>query len=173
MAVVATLAAVNPPRRSVELDPRPRPPVAAAGAVLVLAVVVVVAWTSDPVLDALDVSDATWRVAAGLVLAARGLLDLVLTPRPEPEGWTGWAEAVVPVAFPVLLRPEVVAIGLAAGTDQGVAVASLAAALALGLTVAATSWLTNRRAARALGAVVSAAAVALGISLIIAGVLDL
>ncbi|MFN3215401.1 MAG: hypothetical protein ACE367_02780 [Acidimicrobiales bacterium] len=173
MAFLATMLAVNPPRRALELDPRPRPDAAALGAAAVLAVVVVVAWVSDPLLSALDVSDPNWRIAAGLVLAARGLVDLVLAPKPFPEGWSGRGEALIPVAFPVLLRPEVAAIGLAAGTDQGVVVAGAAAAVALAAAVAATTWWTKQAPARAVAGVISAAAAAVGITLMVQGVLDL
>lgn len=173
MAFLATMLAVNPPRRALELDPRPRLAVAALGAAVVWAAVVVVAWVSDPLLSALDVSDPNWRIAAGLVLAVRGLVDLVLAPRPFPEGWSGRAEALIPVAFPVLARPEVVAIGLAVGTDQGVVVAGAATAFALAAAVAAMTWWTRRAPARAVAAVISAAAAAVGITLVVQGVLDL
>jgi small neutral amino acid transporter SnatA (MarC family) len=173
MAFLAMMLAVNPPRRALELDPRPRPDIAALGAAVVLAVVVVVAWMSDPLLSALDVSDATWRIAAGLVLAARGLVDLVLAPRLFPEGWSGSSEALIPVAFPVLMRPEVVAIGLAVGTDRGVVVAGAAAAVALAAAAAAMTWWTQQAPARAVAAVISAASAAVGITLMVQGVLDL
>jgi small neutral amino acid transporter SnatA (MarC family) len=84
-------------------------------------------------LDSLDVSPESFRLAAGLVLTLEGLRALVL-PRPaaEPE-LPQLGAALVPVAFPLLLQPGVVVLALAAGGEgvAGEAIGALAAALVL------------------------------------------
>jgi small neutral amino acid transporter SnatA (MarC family) len=144
LVVAAMLvAAVNAPRRRRALSISERPMaerrlIAAIGAGLLAAAVVAVALLADPLLDALDISAPNARIAAGLVVAAGGLGELV-TPRPRagaaPRGWTA---AVAPVWFPVLFRPEVGLAALSLGEDHGVAVA-LAAALVAGASVIAVA----------------------------------
>jgi hypothetical protein len=126
----------------------------AAGAA-VIAVGVVLA---DPFLDALDISPESFRIAAGLVLAAAGLRTIV---RPEPSG---------PFAAS-LVTPELACLAISAGADEGIAAALGAGALAL-VVVAVT--------ARALPAAVvgratpflAALQVVVGVALVVAGVRD-
>jgi hypothetical protein len=97
-------------------------------AVLVLA--------ADPIRDALQVSAPTLRIAAGLVLVVASLLQL-LRPRPAPiDDLDRRGAALVPLAFPHLLRPELALVALAAGVDHG-AVGLLAVLAAVGPLVPA------------------------------------
>ena len=173
MAALALLVASNPARRRLELDPRPGWPVAGVAAVGVWLVIVALAALSGPVLDWLDVSEPTFRIGAGLVLTLRGLLDLVLRPRPEPPGPGGWLDALWPVGFPVLLRPEVAVLAVAVGADIGVGSTALVAIVALALSVVAIVVPWSRALARGLGAVTSAGAVVVGVALTVGGVLDI
>ena len=56
-------------------------------------------------LDALDISPESFRLAAAVVLALEGARALLLArPRTEPQ-LAGLGAALVPVAFPLLLSP--------------------------------------------------------------------
>jgi small neutral amino acid transporter SnatA (MarC family) len=135
--VVAFLAAANPCRTGPAL---PRYPVALAlGALVALGTCAAVAAAGSVVLDALDVSPESFRLAAALVLALEGARAVVV-PRPatEPE-LPGLASALVPVAFPLLLQPGVVMLALAAGADDDAVRAVGALSIAFGLVVLAGS----------------------------------
>jgi hypothetical protein len=76
--------------------------------------VVALAWISGPLLDALDVSAANWRIAAGFVLVAGAIVDLA-GRRVEP----------------LLFRPELGAVALQTGADHGVLATAFAGAVGL------------------------------------------
>ncbi len=127
--VVTALAAINPPRTRLglpETDLRARMGPVSAGSVLAFGALVGLTALSGPLLDALEVTPETFRIAAGFVLLVAGVRSL-LRPRPveEPE-LEGWGAAVWPVAFPRLFTPEAVAFAIAAGASDGVAGAVIA-----------------------------------------------
>ena len=106
------------------------------GAALVGAVTVLLVWIAGPLARSADVSGESAVLAAGLVLAAGGLVRLVApsrpVPEPDPTARLVWA---VPIAFPDLLRPELAIFALAAalrldgaGATAAVAVAALSLA---------------------------------------------
>jgi small neutral amino acid transporter SnatA (MarC family) len=131
LLLLGFVAAANPCRARLVL-PRHRIAVA-LGALAALAVGAGLVALGRPLVDALDVSAESFRLAAGVVLAVEGARTLVW-PRPaaEPE-LPGLGAALVPVAFPILLQPGVVVLALAAGGDrvEWSGVAALAVALAL------------------------------------------
>jgi small neutral amino acid transporter SnatA (MarC family) len=132
---VAFVAAVNPCRARLGCA-SPWPPFALGCALAALAAAALAA-AGHSVLDALDVSPESFRLAAGFVLAVEGARTLVW-PRPATErGLSGLWAAVVPVAFPLLLQPGVVVLALAAGGDEVVGRALPALAVALGAAAAA------------------------------------
>src|SRR6185295_4018470 len=178
------LLALNPIRAAFGI-PRAGPPAAAsrpvelallggaAGAVLVL----VASALADPVLDAVHVSDSSFRVAAGLVALIAGIADLVRRPpRPEPapSGRRAW---LVPVAVPLVARPALIVLALGAGADRGLAPAAIAMAIGVAALAALTAaGATEGRRARLLrlfARLLGAGLVAGGVFLAIAGVLDL
>ena len=91
----------------------------AAGAALVLVLVLL----AEPLLDALDISPESFRIAAGIVLVAAGAFTLV---RPRPSG----------PAAAVLVTPELACMAIAASADEGVGPAVGAAAIALAVVAA-------------------------------------
>lgn len=105
---------------------------AAGGAIGGLAVVAAAA-LADPLLDALDVSDPSFRVAAGIVAGLAGVSDLFRRP-PQPEpALPGRRAALVPVAIPAVARPALLVVAIGAGADQGVLVS--VGAMAAGVAV--------------------------------------
>jgi len=158
------LAAFNPLRGALRLrDVQPRWTLAGATASGLLAVVA--GLLSDPLLDALNVSAASMRIAAGLLLAVRGVLDVIHKPRLETNLTRTWRDAVVPVAIPVTLRPAALVLALSAGADRGVGWIVLGALVAIALL--AVPWPKGERA----NTVLRWAAVAVGAGLVVGGVI--
>jgi small neutral amino acid transporter SnatA (MarC family) len=164
--LVALVASTNPCR--VRLVLPERRPAVGLGAVIALASASGVAAVGGALLDALDISPETFRLAGAVVLTLEGARAVVLArPGPEPQ-LNGLGAALVPVAFPLLLTPGVVMLALTAGGDDLVwrAVGALAVAFAL---VLLTTWV--RRGARpdalltAGGRLLGAAEIAAGIAL--------
>ncbi len=166
LAVLLLVTAHNPPRRRAELTNRPQ--VILAGGALTLAVLVILGGAGDSILDALDISAPTLRVAVGLVLAARGLLDLARRLPVPGDGLDGMKGAIVPVFFPVLLRPELALAAVSVAVDGGLGAMTFGAAVALGLVPA-----VPRRYCRVLSVVASTLLVALAVDRIIDGVFAL
>jgi small neutral amino acid transporter SnatA (MarC family) len=139
-------------------------------------IVCVAALLGDPLLDALDVSDPSFRLAAGVVAVVAGVADLLRRP-PSPEpALDGWKAALVPIAVPVVARPALLVMALGAGADRGVLIALAAMAAATLLFTALTAWHpADGPGARSLGwarRLFAAGLVACGVLLAIDGILD-
>jgi small neutral amino acid transporter SnatA (MarC family) len=177
----ALLLALNPARGAFGVPRRGRSPravagLAAAGGAIGAIAVCAVAIAADPLLEALDVSEPSFRIAAGIVAALAGAADMFRRP-PAPEpALSGRHAALIPVAVPLVARPALLVLALGAGADGGAVVS--AAAMALGvaiLTGLAAAWPTEGPRARVLrwaGRLTGAALVACGVVLAIDGVLD-
>jgi small neutral amino acid transporter SnatA (MarC family) len=144
----------------------------AAGALLVVAASAL----GPPLLDAVNVSDSAFRVAAGIVALVAGVWDLSRRPpRPEPA-LSGRLAALVPVAVPLVARPALLILALGAGADRGVLPSVLAMAVGVGALAGLVATepagrgrdRTLRWIARLLGAGLIAGGVALGL----AGIMD-
>jgi len=150
--------------------------VAAVGGAIGALAVCAAATAGGPLLEALDVSEPSFRIAAGIVAGLAGAADLFRRP-PSPEpALAGWRAALVPVAIPVVARPTLLVLAVAAGADRGVLVS--AGAMAIGtalLTGLAAGWPTEGPGGRVLrwaGRLLAAALVACGAILAVDGVLD-
>jgi small neutral amino acid transporter SnatA (MarC family) len=177
----ALLLALNPCRAAFAVPRAGRSPravagLAVAGGVIGGLVVCAAAAAGDPLLDALDVSEPSFRIAAGAVAALAGAGDLFLrAPAPEPA-LAGWRAALIPVAIPVVARPALAVMALGAGADRGVLV--VAGAMATGvalLTGLAVGWPTEGPGGRGLrwaSRLLAAALVACGVILAVDGVFD-
>jgi small neutral amino acid transporter SnatA (MarC family) len=144
----------------------------AAGAVIVL----IASAFADPILDALHVSDSSFRIAAGVIAAIAGVADLFRAPaRPEPA-LAGRLAALVPVAVPLVARPALIVLALGAGADRGLlpAVIALVAGVAgiAALTAAGAAESRRARTLRWLARLLAAGLIAGGVALFLAGVLD-
>jgi small neutral amino acid transporter SnatA (MarC family) len=136
-AIVLVLA-LNPARAAFAVPRAHRTPretleVCATGGAIGGLAVVATAALADPLLDALDVSDPSFRVAAGIVAGLAGVSDLFRRP-PQPEpALPGRRAALVPVAIPAVARPALFVAAIGAGADHGVLVSfgAMAAGVAL------------------------------------------
>ncbi len=169
LAILLLTAAVNPPRRRRELPIDAA--VVAAGAGLTLAVLLGVGAVGDRLLDTLDISAPTFRVAVGMVLLVRGVIDMVSRPPGPGAEWSGMKGAIVPGFFPVLFRPEIALTAMSVAVDGGVGIMSVGAAVALFLVVASVLWL--HRFDRALSIVLSATLIVLAVDRLVDGVFAL
>jgi small neutral amino acid transporter SnatA (MarC family) len=177
----ALLLALNPARAAFGIprasrSPRDAVALAAVGGAIGGLAVCVVAALADPLLDALDVSDPSFRVAAGIVAAVAGAVDLFRRPPPPEPALDGWRAALVPVAIPVVARPALVVLALGAGADVSLLVTVGAVAVGVALLVA----LVDRcpmdgpagRVLRWAGRLLAAGLIACGVILTVDGVLD-
>jgi len=132
----------------------------AAGALLVLAASAV----APPLLDALDVSDPSFRTAAGIVAVVAGIADLFRRPPPSEP------------AFLLVARPAVLVLALGAGADRGILPSAVA--MAIGIAVLAALVATEAaagdrpRTLRWMARLLAAGLIAGGITLVIDGVFD-
>jgi len=137
---IAYVAAVNPLRTRLGLPEheggRARMGVLAGGAMLALGGVLALAGWSRPILDALEVSPETFRLAAGIVISVAAMVTLARPRAAEEPEAVGAVAALWPVAYPRLLSVEVVALALTTRTKEGVAATLVAAGIAFGTTVA-------------------------------------
>jgi small neutral amino acid transporter SnatA (MarC family) len=140
------LLALNPARAAFGVpragrSPREVAELAALGGVAGGVAVCAAALLGDPLLDALGVSESSFRIAAGIVAALTGAIDVFRRP-PGPEpALAGWRAALVPVAVPLVARPALIVLALGAGADSGVLVAVGAMAVGVGLlTAVAAAW---------------------------------
>ncbi len=167
----ALVAAVNPCRLRLVLPERVA--AVALGCLVALGAVAAIAALGGALLDALDISPESFRLGAALVLVLEGARALVFArPAPEPE-LAGLKAGLVPVAFPLLLTPGVVALAVAAGGDDVEPEAVAALAIACAFTLAFTLVPRGGRAdallaagARLLAALEIAAGVALAVGAI-------
>jgi len=150
--------------------------VAAGGVVIGGLAVCAAAAAADPLLDALDVSQPSFRIAAGIVAALAGAADLFRRPPPAEPALAGWRAAIVPVAVPVVARPALLVLAVGAGADRSVLVSAAAmlagVALLTGLAARCPTEGPGGRVLRWAGRLFAAGLVAGGVILAVDGVLD-
>jgi len=155
-------------------DPDPAARSAALASLLALAVVTVV--LGPALAAAADVSAPSVRIAAGLVIAVTSVPDLWRPPFvAEPSG-PPWRAGLVPMAFPELFGPPLAAALTTTATDLPVGpTVGLVAACVVAVAVAdrLPGGRTATRPLRALAGCRAAAAMAVGIALVMHGVYDI
>lgn len=179
-AAVLVLA-LNPARAAFGVphaggSPRTAVGVAALGGGIGGLLVCAAATAGDPLLEALDVSEPSFRIAAGVVAGVAGAADLLRRPPPPDPALAGWHAALIPVAIPLVARPALLVLALGAGADRGVLVSAGAMAMGVALLIGlAVGWPTEGPRGRVLrwaGRLLAAALVACGVILAVDGVLD-
>jgi small neutral amino acid transporter SnatA (MarC family) len=179
--VLALVVALNPARAAFGIPCAGRSAqavhaVAALGGVIGGLAVCAAAAVGGPLLEALDVSEPSFRIAAGAVASLAGVADLFRRPPPPEPALAGWRAALVPVAIPLVIRPAVLLLALGAGADRGVLPAVGAMAIAVALLTAPTVWCppegSGGRVLRWASRLLAATLVACGVILAVDGVLD-
>ena len=166
--------AVNPAAVAVALWPRERLPTMGAAAAVAAALGLVAAAGSGPLLDLLDVSRPTFRVATAVVVGlagAKGLLVGVrrVTDAGPPPGRGG--RVVIPVLFPVLVTPQLITASVTVGAERGVVLAAVGLLSGLALALLAAVAPPRREVLwRVAARFVSAGAVVLALALAVDGV---
>jgi small neutral amino acid transporter SnatA (MarC family) len=167
------LAAVNSAAIAVLLWPRERSATTVVAAAITWVFVLAVAAGSEFMLDVLDVSEATFRVAAGVVIGLAGARWLVFGASAvhvdTPSG--SWRRVGVPLLIPALVTPQLAMAAISIGADDGVLVAAWTSAVSLALAwLAATmtkrhrlGWVVGVRFLGALGVAVAFALVVDGV----------
>ena len=177
----ALVLALNPARAAFGVPRAGRSPrsvvgVAALGGLIGGLAVCVAATAGGPLLEALDVSEPSFRIAAGIVAGLAGAIDLFRRPPPPEPALAGWRAALIPVAIPVVARPALLVVALGAGADQGVLVSAGAMATGIALLAGlAAGWPIDGPGGRVLrweGRLLAAVLVACGVILAVDGVLD-
>jgi small neutral amino acid transporter SnatA (MarC family) len=167
------LAAVNPASGALLLWPRERSAVTAVATGITWLLVLLAAVTSDPILDLLDVTTATFRIATGVVLGLAGARWLVFGASAvdvdAPAG--SWRRVGVPLLIPALITPQLVMVAISTGADHGMLVSAATSAVALllgGLAIAVRKrrrlgWVVGARFLGTLGIAVAFALVVDGV----------
>ena len=175
VAALACLAAANPARRAAALLGATRPSwrSTATAAVVTALVLGTLAAAAGGLLDALDIDTPTARLAAGLVLVVVALAQLVGGAPAALPGTTDRYAALVPLAFPLLLRPELALVGLSAGADHGVVAVLLVAVPLLLTAVVSAVAPADDRLLEPTGRLLAAVGVLAGVDLVVDGVIAL
>jgi small neutral amino acid transporter SnatA (MarC family) len=177
----ALVLALNPARAAFGVPRAGRLPltvagVAAVGGVIGGLAVCAAASAGGPLLERLDVSEPSFRIAAGIVALLTGAADLFRRPPPPAPALAGWRATLVPVALPVVARPTLLVLALGAGAERGVVASAGAMAIGIALlTALAAGCPTGGPGGRVLrwaGRLVAAALLACGVILAVDGVLD-
>jgi small neutral amino acid transporter SnatA (MarC family) len=177
----ALVLALNPSRAAYGVPRAGRSPltvvgVAAVGGAIGALAVCAAATAGGPLLEALDVSEPSYRIAAGIVAGLAGAADLFRRPPPPEPALAGWRAALIPVAIPVVVRPALLVLALGAGADRGVFVSAGAMAIGIalltGLAAGSPTEGPGGRVLRWAGRLLAAALVACGAILAVDGVLD-
>ena len=171
---LAYLAAVNPPRMRSQLaagEERGQSKPLAVGAAIVVGTGLILVLAADGILDALDITDETWRLATGVVCGLVGGRT-VISPAggniPSPA-----ASVLFPIAFPLLFTPQLAVLAILFGATEPFAAAwgGLAAGVGAG---AIAGKLRYRRPELwlALARLFAAVLVVVGVALVVAGIRD-
>ncbi len=174
------LLALNPARAAFGVPRAGRSPrsvvgIAAAGGLIGGVAVCVAAAAGGPLLDALDVSESSFRIAAGIVAGLAGVADLFRRPPSSEPALGGRRAALIPVAIPLVARPALLVLALGAGADRGVLETAAAMAIGIALLIGLVArWPIEGPRGRALrwaARVLAVALVACGVVLAVDGVL--
>jgi small neutral amino acid transporter SnatA (MarC family) len=177
----ALVLALNPARAAFGVPRAGRSPrtvvgAAAVGGLIGALGVCAVAAVGDPLLEALDVSEPSFRVAAGIVAGLAGAADLFRRPPPSEPALPGWRAALIPVAIPLVARPALIVLALGAGADRDVlaSAGAMATGIALLIVLAAVgpTGSPGGRVLRWASRLLAALLVACGVVLAVDGVLD-
>jgi hypothetical protein len=160
LMIAGFVAAANPGRvASAVAQQRPRRRAVAVALAAGAALVLVATLLADSLLDALDVSPESFRVAAGIVLAATGVRRLV------------WPRFTGPFVA-ILVTPDLAYLALSLGADGHEGKALVAAAIGLA-SAGAVALLRRPLPGEPLTPFLAAVEVLVGVVLVVTGVRDI
>ena len=174
LVLLSLLTAANPARVAMALQGTQgggRMRLLVVGSGITGLVLLVVGAAGDWILDFLDITDETWRIAAGSLAVMASARHLVFAPATPVPHISQPRHALAPIAFPVLLVPELVVLVVLYGATESFGLLALGILVGLGLAVA---WGRRTAGSVDVGAVGLWAAVLLvaGFALIVAGIRD-
>lgn len=146
---IVVLGVLNPIRGTLALRrapggiPAPQLAVGALGGGLVL---FGVGALSGWLLDALDVSQPSMRLAAAGLCALAAAVDVIRARPPASEPPSGWLAAVTPVAIPHVVRTALPIAGLSVVADHGLGAYGLVLLVSVGLLILGVSAPARRPA---------------------------
>lgn len=154
---------------------RTRPATAALGALVALTLYAVLTGVASDLLSGLDIAPETFRVAAGIVMAASGVLAIWRLGLADDGAPPGIAAGLFPLAVPLIASAAGLAAAISYSVDHG-AVRTFVAAAVIGVATAALvavyrdSW---RPVAGALTRLTGALLVAVAAGLVVEGIRDI
>ena len=155
LLILGFVAAANPSRVAAAAPERPSRDLLVTFGATFLGATFVTALLGGPLLDLIDITGPSARIAAGIALLVVALKDVILRP-PQPEpALAGSKAGVVPLAFPVAFTPAVALLSIAGAADRGVAVAvgtAVAAVVIVAAVILGPKALRSRVAVSTLGA---------------------
>jgi len=179
---VTFFAAMNPAAVALgfalrdDAPPRDQRPVAVGvGCAVAAALFALAVLTAQRALDFLDIEPETFRVAAGVVMAAMGVVGL-WPRRAGPAALpSDWRAGIYPLGLPLLAGPAGLMAAVSYGADKGNGVVLLAIlpALAIAAMLALLAGPRLRFAALTLAPLTAALLVAVAAGLIVSGVRDI
>ena len=125
LIALAAVCATNPFRVAACAPPRAdiRRQAVAVATALSLVAVGLLGVLSEVILEWLNVSGSSSRIAAGAAVLLVGIRDLLMQP-PSPEpALQGWRAGIVPMTFPVIFTPALAILAISAGSERGAATA--------------------------------------------------
>ena len=151
LIALAAFSAANPFRVGACAPPlgdRRRQAVVVATAAILVALALLAA-LSGPILDLLNVSGSSSRIAAGIAVCVVGVRDLFAQP-PAPEpALPGRLTGIVPLAFPAIFSPALAILAISAGAERGAGTALgiiggviLLVGVSVATNIRATHWRT-------------------------------
>jgi small neutral amino acid transporter SnatA (MarC family) len=177
LAILAFVAALNPARTRLGIPDvgsgRAKMGLLGVGIAIGVSFLVLLGVTAGSLLDALEISPETFRIAAGFVMvivAAWMIFVPVPTTEPVPDGVLAW---VWPVAYPRLVSPESIMLALSVGASDGIGLVwpglTTASAMLFGLGLVKVGPLTGRLMA-SVGRIFAVVLVLVGVWLALQGV---
>lgn len=176
VAMNAAAIAGRLPQAVATLEPSRRGAITASGVAIGAVLTGLLALTHEGILDGLEVEAESFRVAAGTIAALGGGWRMI-APRRRAPGGGGMASTFAPIAFPLMLTPELAALSVSYAADDGIGTTLAAIGVSGGITAAIAAGLSGRTdawhealaaaAARMTGAVL----IVVGVGLVVDGVL--
>jgi small neutral amino acid transporter SnatA (MarC family) len=123
LLVLAYLAAANPFRVAAATKEPPANNVLAVFAATFIGATLLATLIAAPILDLVEVTGSSARIAAGIALLAVALNDAITRPPSAEPGLAGAASGAIPLAFPIMFSPAVALLAIAATDDRGIGVA--------------------------------------------------